>query len=57
MLRTSGFMASQRANGTVRLPDAEILRIVSEVFEELGWTGRYTIKLNHRKILDRYGSA
>jgi histidyl-tRNA synthetase len=34
------------------VPDAEILRIVSEVFEELGWTGRYTIKLNHRKILD-----
>jgi hypothetical protein len=24
------------------VPDAEILRIVSEVFEELGWTGRYT---------------
>ncbi|KAJ5086760.1 hypothetical protein NUU61_008067 [Penicillium alfredii] len=34
------------------VPDAEILRIVSEVFEELGWNGRYTIKLNHRKILD-----
>lgn len=34
------------------LPDAEILRIVTEVFEELGWKGRYTIKLNHRKILD-----
>jgi histidyl-tRNA synthetase len=34
------------------VPDAEVLRIVSEVFEELGWTGRYTIKLNHRKILD-----
>lgn len=34
------------------VPDAEILRIVSEVFEELGWTGKYTIKLNHRKILD-----
>jgi histidyl-tRNA synthetase len=34
------------------VPDAEILRIVSEVFEELGWSGRYTIKLNHRKILD-----
>ncbi|EKV07138.1 Histidyl-tRNA synthetase, mitochondrial [Penicillium digitatum] len=34
------------------VPDAEILRIVSEVFEELGWGGRYTIKLNHRKILD-----
>ena len=34
------------------VPDAEILRIICEVFEELGWTGRYTIKLNHRKILD-----
>ncbi|KAJ5898971.1 Histidine-tRNA ligase/ATP phosphoribosyltransferase regulatory subunit [Penicillium taxi] len=34
------------------VPDAEVLRIVSEVFEELGWTGRYTIKVNHRKILD-----
>ncbi|KAJ5638015.1 histidyl-tRNA synthetase [Penicillium lividum] len=34
------------------VPDAEVLRIVSEVFEELGWTGRYTIKINHRKILD-----
>ncbi|TVY69027.1 Mitochondrial histidine--tRNA ligase [Lachnellula suecica] len=34
------------------LPDAEIVRITSEVFEGLGWQGRYTIKLNHRKILD-----
>ncbi|KAJ5729837.1 Histidine-tRNA ligase/ATP phosphoribosyltransferase regulatory subunit [Penicillium malachiteum] len=34
------------------VPDAEVLRIVSEVFEELGWNGRYTIKINHRKILD-----
>ncbi|KAJ5109141.1 histidyl-tRNA synthetase [Penicillium angulare] len=34
------------------IPDAEVLRIVSEVFEELGWNGRYTIKINHRKILD-----
>ncbi|KAJ6171197.1 Histidine--tRNA ligase [Penicillium chermesinum] len=34
------------------VPDAEVLRIVSEVFEELGWNGKYTIKLNHRKILD-----
>ncbi|KAJ5281152.1 histidyl-tRNA synthetase [Penicillium angulare] len=34
------------------LPDAEVLRIVSEVFEGLGWNGRYTIKVNHRKILD-----
>lgn len=35
------------------LPDAEVLRIVKEVFEELPeWKGKYTIKLNHRKILD-----
>lgn len=34
------------------LPDAEILRIVCEVFQGLGWEGQYTIKLNHRKILD-----
>lgn len=34
------------------VPDAEVLRIVSEVFEELGWNGKYTIKINHRKILD-----
>ncbi|KAM3085053.1 Cytoplasmic and mitochondrial histidine tRNA synthetase [Clarireedia jacksonii] len=34
------------------LPDAEVLRIATEVFEGLGWKGRYTIKINHRKILD-----
>ncbi|KAJ5744443.1 Histidine--tRNA ligase [Penicillium manginii] len=34
------------------VPDAEVMRIVSEVFEELGWNGRYTIKINHRKVLD-----
>jgi histidyl-tRNA synthetase len=34
------------------LPDAEVLRIITEVFEGLGWNGAYTIKLNHRKILD-----
>lgn len=34
------------------LPDAEIVRITTEIFEGLGWNGRYTIKLNHRKILD-----
>jgi histidyl-tRNA synthetase len=34
------------------LPDAEIVRIATEVFEGLGWNGKYTIKLNHRKILD-----
>jgi len=34
------------------LPDAEILRITCEIFEALGWKGRYTIKINHRRILD-----
>ncbi|POS87598.1 Class II aaRS and biotin synthetase [Erysiphe pulchra] len=34
------------------LPDAEIVRIASEIFNGLGWKGRYLIKLNHRKILD-----
>ena len=34
------------------LPDAEILRIVCEVFGGLGWDGKYSIKINHRGILD-----
>ena len=34
------------------LPDAEIVRIATEIFEGLGWKGRYTMKINHRKILD-----
>jgi len=35
------------------LPDAETLRVVKEVFDALpGWKGKYTIKLNHRNILD-----
>ena len=34
------------------LPDAEILRITTEIFEGLGWKGNYTIKINHRKLLD-----
>ncbi|KPM40671.1 Histidine--tRNA ligase, mitochondrial [Neonectria ditissima] len=34
------------------VPDAEVLRIITEVFDGLGWNGGYTIKLNHRKILD-----
>ncbi|KAL2271117.1 hypothetical protein VTJ83DRAFT_488 [Remersonia thermophila] len=34
------------------IPDAEIIRIINEVFESLGWKGKYTIKLNSRKILD-----
>ncbi|KAK5663364.1 hypothetical protein OQA88_3792 [Cercophora sp. LCS_1] len=34
------------------IPDAEIIRIINEVFDSLGWQGTYTIKLNTRKILD-----
>ena len=34
------------------LPDAEVLRVVYEVFEGLGWDGKYFIKINHRCILD-----
>lgn len=34
------------------LPDAEIVRIATEVFHSLGWKGNFTIKINHRKILD-----
>ena len=36
------------------LPDAEILRIICEVFEDLGWKGKgkYMIKINHRGVLD-----
>lgn len=34
------------------LPDAETLRILSEVFQELGWEGTYSIQINHRGILD-----
>jgi histidyl-tRNA synthetase len=34
------------------LPDAEILRILCEVFGELGWAKSFTIKINHRGILD-----
>ncbi|KAL8925090.1 MAG: hypothetical protein Q9172_002409 [Xanthocarpia lactea] len=36
------------------LPDAEILRIICEVFEGLGWQekGSFMIKINHRGILD-----
>ncbi|KAL2263244.1 hypothetical protein VTK26DRAFT_7663 [Humicola hyalothermophila] len=34
------------------IPDAEIIRIINEVFDSLGWQGKYTIKLNSRKILD-----
>lgn len=34
------------------IPDAEILRILCEVFGELGWEKQFTIKINHRGILD-----
>ena len=34
------------------IPDAEIITIINEVFENLGWRGKFTIKLNSRKILD-----
>ncbi|KXL41358.1 hypothetical protein M433DRAFT_344260 [Acidomyces richmondensis BFW] len=34
------------------LPDAEIMKIITDVFDSLGWNGKYTIKANHRKILD-----
>lgn len=27
------------------LPDAEIIRIITEVFDALGWKGTYTVKL------------
>ena len=40
------------ANFDPMVADAEVLRIVTEVFEELGWKGNYTIKVNHRKVLD-----
>ncbi|KAI9830762.1 MAG: Cytoplasmic and mitochondrial histidine tRNA synthetase [Phylliscum demangeonii] len=40
------------ANYDAMLPDAEILRVTSEVFDALGWQGRYTVKINHRKVLD-----
>lgn len=34
------------------MADSEVLSIVTEVFESLGWNGRYTIKINDRRILD-----
>lgn len=40
------------ANFDPMVPDSEVLRIVTEVFDDLGWAGNYTIKVNHRKILD-----
>lgn len=40
------------ANYDAMLPDSEVIRIICEVFEDLGWQGKYTIKVNHRKVLD-----
>jgi histidyl-tRNA synthetase len=34
------------------LADSEVLSIVTEVFDSLGWKGKYTIKINDRRILD-----
>ncbi|KAL9093924.1 MAG: hypothetical protein Q9165_003847 [Trypethelium subeluteriae] len=34
------------------ISDAEILSATRDVFERLGWEGKYTIKINNRKILD-----
>lgn len=34
------------------MPDAEIIKLTCDTFQALGWEGRYTIKINHRKILD-----
>ncbi|KIX02699.1 uncharacterized protein Z518_08641 [Rhinocladiella mackenziei CBS 650.93] len=34
------------------MADSEIIAIIVEVFESLEWSGRYTIKLNDRRILD-----
>ncbi|KAH7079244.1 hypothetical protein BKA63DRAFT_261937 [Paraphoma chrysanthemicola] len=33
------------------IPDAEVLKIATDVFDSLGWD-TYTIKINHRKVLD-----
>ena len=40
------------AGGDVMVADAEVVRIIAEVFERLGWHGQYFIKCNHRRILD-----
>ena len=39
-------------SGDPMVSDAEVLRIVCEVFERLDWKASYTVKINHRKILD-----
>lgn len=40
------------ANFDPMVPDAEVLKVINEVFEDLGWQGKFTIKINHRKVLD-----
>jgi histidyl-tRNA synthetase len=40
------------ATGDVMVSDSEVIRIIVEVFEALGWNGKYIIKVNHRKVLD-----
>lgn len=39
-------------SGDPMVADSEVIRIVAEVFEKLGWRGSYVIKVNHRRILD-----
>ena len=34
------------------IADSEVIAIICEVFESLQWHGRYTIKINDRRILD-----
>lgn len=40
------------ATGDSGLADAEIVTLICKVFHRLGWDGRYTVKINNRKILD-----
>ncbi len=34
------------------MPDAHCIKIVTEILDALPWLGKYTVKLNHRKLLD-----
>ncbi|RYP65309.1 hypothetical protein DL771_008378 [Monosporascus sp. 5C6A] len=40
-------------NYDAMLPDAEIIRIITEVFDELGWKGTYTVKLTISSAVDK----
>ena len=40
------------AGSDAMVADAEVMKIIVDVFESLGWKGEYTIKCNHRRILD-----